>query len=189
MHEQEASPAVFLVTPPGHVEVDVARKDDFVNLGGRRLYLVLDPVKGRVLRGKSYHSLYKPPTRKRFPKLTSIHILCTAECIKSWRIFVSAANSDLTTTITRYFAVFNLSEWVTGRNVWYPSTLKSLWLLVGITVSVMIPKLMLLSLRRLSKASSLPLDRIPFAFHVLMRFITLYTSLIIVSRVSACLQR
>jgi hypothetical protein len=50
MRKQEASTAVFLVTPLGRVEV--ARKDDVVNLGGRRLYLVLDPVKGRVLLGE-----------------------------------------------------------------------------------------------------------------------------------------
>jgi hypothetical protein len=37
---------------------------------------------------------------------------------------VRAANSDLTTTITQYLAVFNLSEWFTGRNVWYPLTLE-----------------------------------------------------------------
>jgi hypothetical protein len=58
-------------------------------------------------------------------------------------------------------AVFNSSEWDTGRNVWHPSTLKSQWLLVGISVSVMMPTLTSLAVRRLSRASSLPEETIP----------------------------
>jgi hypothetical protein len=77
--------------------------------------------------------------------------------------------ADRTTTMTRYLSVFNSSEWDTGRNVWYPSTLQSPWLLAGISVSVMMPMLTLLAVRRLSRASSLPLERILSAFQVITR--------------------
>jgi hypothetical protein len=64
-------------------------------------------VRAALSRGRLDYSLYKPPTRKRFPKSTWTQILCTAGCIKLWRLFVSAAISDLTTIIRQYFAVFN----------------------------------------------------------------------------------
>jgi hypothetical protein len=83
----------------------------------------------------------------------------------------TVARADSTTTTTRYLAVFNSSEWDRGRKEWYPSTLKSPWPLEGISVSVMMPTSMSLAIRRFSRVSSLPLERIPSAFQVNTRII------------------
>jgi hypothetical protein len=103
------------------------------------------------------------------PKSIWIQVDCTVGCIRSSRILATVARVDRTTTMTRYLAVFNSSEWDRGRKEWYPSTLKSLWPLEGISASLMMPTSMSLTIRRFSRVSFLPLERIPSAFQVITR--------------------
>jgi hypothetical protein len=51
----------------------------------------------------------------------------------------------------------------------YPSTLKLLWLLAGISASLMIMMLTSLAASRFESANSLQLQRIPSQFHVIIR--------------------